>query len=107
MAVPSASSTAEYFEKTAMPGPMIACDRSTGVTGDRSSPEPLVISSRASGNTLFSSRMKARRDIVGAPTGRGRQTSTILEARALVFTLTPVGLSVRIGQVPVTARPEL
>jgi hypothetical protein len=45
MGDPSASRTAAYFENTAMPGPIIACDKSTGATGERSSPEPLVISS--------------------------------------------------------------
>ena len=64
--VPSASSTAAYLVKTAMPGPMIACDRSTGATGERSSPVPLVISSRASGSTAFSSRRNSRREIVAA-----------------------------------------
>jgi hypothetical protein len=78
--VPSASSTTAYFEKTAMPGPMIAWERSTGATGERSSPVPRVISSRASGRTLFSSLRKARREIAGASAGRGRQTRMMLEA---------------------------
>ncbi len=34
MGEPSASSTAAYLEKTAMPGPMMACERSTGATGE-------------------------------------------------------------------------
>ena len=67
-----------------MPGPMIACDRSTGATGERSSPAPFVISSSASGRTWFSSRRNARREVVTAFAGRGRQTRTMLEARALV-----------------------
>ena len=67
--VPSASSTAEYFENTAMPGPMIACERSTGATGERSLPwssKPRVISSSAAGKAMLSSRRNARREVVGA-----------------------------------------
>ena len=103
---PSASSTAAYLEKTAMPGPMIACERSTGATGERSSPEPLVISSSASGSTPFNSRMNSRREMEGAAAARLRQTRTMLEARALA----PIPrirnfCSLRSGQVPTIAKP--
>ena len=60
--VPSASSTAAYLEKTAMPGPMMACDRSTGATGE-------VVAS------LWSSRRapRAARRSVRAGTRGGRR----------------------------------
>ena len=104
--VPSASSTAAYLEKMAMPGPMMACDKSTGATGELTPPR--VISSSASGSTALSSRRNSRREMVGAAGSRWRQTRTMLEARALVSILTlPVVSSVRIGQVPVSAKPAL
>ena len=89
MGEPSASSTAAYLEKTAMPGPMMACERSTGATGERSSPEPLVISSSASGSTPFNSRMNSRREMESASAGRLRQTRMMHDARALVPVFNP------------------
>ena len=62
--VPSASSTAAYLEKMAMPGPMMACDRSTGATGECSRLALSVISSSASGSTSLSSRRNSRREMV-------------------------------------------
>ena len=50
--------------------------------------------------------MKARRPIVAASSARWRQTRTMLEARALVpIPVDLVSRSVRIGQVPVMAKP--
>ncbi|OPZ30761.1 MAG: hypothetical protein BWY99_02918 [Synergistetes bacterium ADurb.BinA166] len=98
--VPSASRTAEYCEKTPIPGPMEACARSTGAI------EEAVISSSASGSARFSSRRNSLRETVGAEGPRRRQTRTTEEARALAPI--PTGLllsSVRIGHVPVTAKP--
>ena len=102
--VPSASSTAAYWLKMAMPGPMIACDRSTGATGEFTPPR--VISSRASGSTALSSRMNSRLLTVLASLARLRQTKMMLDASA--FAPEPTirfPSSVRIGQVPVSAKP--
>lgn len=57
--LPSASSTAAYWLKIAMPGPMMAWDRSTGATGLLMPPRVMSIS--ASGSTALSSRMNSRR----------------------------------------------
>ena len=82
--VPSASSTASYRLKIAMPGPMIACDRSTGATGECSPSLSRVMASRASGSASLSWRTNCRREIVPASFARGRQTRMMEEARALV-----------------------
>ena len=104
MGVPSASSTAAYWLKIAMPGPMMAWLKSTGATGELTPPR--VISSSASGSVAFNSRKNSRRPTVGASAGRLRQTSTILEASALVpEPIMRLPSSVRIGQVPVMAKP--
>ncbi len=56
----------------------------------------------------FNSRRNSRREMLGAPGSRLRQTSTMLEARALVpAAIIRLPSSVRIGQVPVTAKPAL
>ena len=67
---------------------------------------PRVISSKASGNAAFSSRMNSRRLTAVASAARLRQTRMMLEARALepMPTERPAR-SVRIGQVPVMAKP--
>src|SRR5262249_5743531 len=97
---------AAYLEKIAMPGPMMACDRSTGATGELT--PPLVISSSASGNTALSSRRNSRRETVGASGLRCRQPRTILEARALVpCPIIRLLFSVRIGQVQLIVKPAL
>src|SRR5690606_1179944 len=103
---PSASSTALYLLNTSMPGPIMAWDKSTGATGELMPPR--VMSSRASGRVALSSRIKSRRETVGASAARERQTSTILEARALVpLPIKRPAPSVRIGQVPVRVKPAL
>jgi len=100
-----------------MPGPMMACDKSTGATGECLGARPScplagetpalpVISSSASGKVALSSRRNSRRLTVGASAGRLRQTRTMLEASALVpEPIMRLPSSVRIGQVPVRAKP--
>ena len=60
----------------------------------------------ASGSSALSAVTNSRRVAVGASAARGRQTRTMLEARALVRYLdSESARSVRIGQVPVMAKP--
>ena len=60
----------------------------------------------ASGSSALSALRNSRRVAVGASAARGRQTRTMLEARALVSMPSYVFVSsVRIGQVPVRAKP--
>lgn len=80
--VPSASSTSVYWLKIAKPGPRMACDKSTGATGEFTPPR--VISSRATIRAELSSRMNSRRLIVTASLARPRHTKTMLEANALL-----------------------
>ena len=84
--------------------------KSTGATGDTAPPfksaPPRVMSSSASGSVAFSSRMNSRRLTVGASAARWRQTRTMLDARALVpEPIMRLPSSVRMGQVPVRAKP--
>src|SRR5690606_17504839 len=85
----------------AMPGPILACARSTGAI------LPENISIRAFGNSSRRESENARRDVVGASWGRGRHTNTIDDAKAFRITFTPVVNSVRIGHVPLIANPAL
>ena len=61
-----------------MPGPMVACARSTGAMFSR------IITESAPGNSRRSAFWKSRREATGAFSGRGRQTITTDEARALL-----------------------
>jgi hypothetical protein len=81
-------------------------DAFAGATGECSPPAPLVISSRASGNTPFNSRMNSRREMVSASVGRLRQTRTTHDARALESPFKPSVFSVLIGHVPESRKPE-
>ena len=60
----------------------------------------------ASGSSALSAVTNSRRVAVGRVRSRGRQTRMMLEARALVSDADhATGRSVRIGQVPVMAKP--
>ena len=84
-----------------MPGPMAAWARSTGAM------PPLRRVSTASGRVRRSSRMRLRRSVMGASSGRGRSTRTMEEARALVPEATMrFPSSERMGQVAVMLQPE-
>ena len=83
-----------------MPGPMADCAKSTGAMLLRWSFCSAGRSSR------FSSAIKPRRVVWGASAGRLRHTSTMEEARALVpDAMERFAISVRIGHVPVMAKP--
>ena len=78
-----------------MPGPMAACARSTGAM------LPRCRCASATGSSALSAVTNSRRVAVGASAARGRQTRTMLEARALVpMPIIALARSVRIGQVP-------
>ena len=98
--VPEASSTSEYFENTAIPGPIIACCKSTGAM-------LLTWSCRiASGSSRWSSVRKSRRVVLPAASGRGRQTIKIAEASALEsMSRERFSSVVRTGQVAVIMNP--
>ncbi|MFC7765766.1 hypothetical protein [Leucobacter soli] len=97
---PSDSITSEYFEYTAIPGPMAACARSTGAT------LPCCRARNASGNVARSSAEKLRRSIGGASSGRGRSARTIEDARALVpLAIMRLLSSERTGHVAVIDQP--
>ena len=78
-----------------MPGPMLACARSTGAM------LPRWRSRSAAGSSRLSALRKSRRVVRGASSGRGRQTRTTEDAKALTRTLRATVSSVRMGQVPV------
>src|SRR6266545_3030863 len=83
-----------------MPGPIAACARSTGAI------LPCCNSRRAGASSFLSVDRNSRREAEGAFSGRGRQTSTIEDARAFVPLPTfLVFISERIGQVPVITKP--
>src|SRR5713101_9061498 len=85
-----------------MPGPMLAWARSTGAM----LPRCKFLS--AAGNSARSAFRNWRREAIGASTGRGRQTRTMDDARALVPKLTlRFNNSVRIGHVPVIVKKAL
>src|SRR5712692_10650102 len=85
-----------------MPGPMLAWARSTGAM----LPRCKFLS--AAGSSALRAFRNWRREAIGASTGRGRQTRTIDEARALeLIPLVLFASSVRIGQVPITVKPAL
>ncbi|WP_419620065.1 hypothetical protein [Thiolapillus sp.] len=97
---PSWFSTASYWEKIAMPGPMAAWARSTGAMGEAPS-EPPIIASSASGISRRNWRWNSLRAIDSDSSGRLRQTRTTEEARALVpFARILPEPSVRTGHVP-------
>ena len=77
----SASAPDSHVQNT--PVNLLACERSTGATGECSPPAPLVISSNASGRTASNSRRNSRRETVGASSGRLRQTRIMLDAKEL------------------------
>src|SRR4051812_10918985 len=97
IAEPSVSRTFLYREKTAMPGPIAACARSTGAIF------PFCKFRSAAGISRFIAARKSLRVVMPADSGRGLQTRTIEDAKALVPLATGRLLnSLRIGQVPVT-----
>src|SRR5260370_601748 len=57
------------------------------------------------GNSALSAVTKSRRVMASTSADRGRQTRTMLEARAPMVFLRATVSSVRIGHVPVTANP--
>lgn len=62
----------------------------------------------AAGSSRFRAATNLPRVAPAASAGRGRQTSTMLEARALVPMLMDLApRSVRMGQVPLTPKPAL
>src|SRR5512136_1279348 len=84
----------------AIPGPIADCARSTGAM------LPRRRWARAAGSSDLSELTNSRRVAVGALEALGRQTRTMLEARALVPELIMRLLnSVRIGQVPLMPKP--
>ena len=87
-----------------MPGPMSAWAKSTGATGAPSS-RLLVISSKASGKIVFSSRTNSRLEIDLEWRFRFLQTRTIDDASAFTFFLRFPVNSVLNGQVPVIPKP--
>ncbi|OPZ54443.1 MAG: hypothetical protein BWY91_01649 [bacterium ADurb.BinA028] len=100
IADPSASTTLLYAVKTAIPGPIAACARSTGAM------LPCWSSRSAPGSRSLRAARKPRRVVASACSGRGRQARTTDEASALVSRPTIRLLnSVRIGQVAVTMSP--
>src|ERR1039457_4685229 len=97
MGDPSVSRTFLYREKTAMPGPIAACARSTGAM------LPFCRLRSACGSSFLSEARKSLRVVIGAAAGRGRQARTIEDARAFVPLATGRLLnSLRIGHVAVT-----
>lgn len=79
-----------------MPGPMADCARSTGAMFSR------IMTERASGSSRRSAFWKSRREAMDESSGRGRQTITTDEARALApEAIGRLLSSVLIGQVPV------
>ena len=65
-----------------MPGPMIACERSTGATGERSSPAPSRHLVEGSGSNLIQLPQKRAAGNVGASVSAWRQTRMMLDASA-------------------------
>src|ERR1035438_10481280 len=99
MGDPSVSRTFLYREKTAIPGPMAACARSTGAM------LPFCKLRRACGRSFLRDERKSLRVVIGASSARGRHARTIEEARAFVprptFRVLNSDLN---GHVPVTDR---
>src|SRR5258706_10071144 len=84
-----------------MPGPIAAFAGSTGAM------LPRWRSLSALGSSRLRALRKSRRLVGAASTGRGRQTRTIEEARALVpLARGRLLISLRIGQVPVIEKLE-